>query len=114
MLLLIFTYMIWLFRDLKINVKYEKIKKLNLLVDFTLFTGIFGIILLFLTIGSLIPWFDYYIVNQSQEPYILFGIEIPTLYTKILSSMLSILVILYLTMYIETRKINSEIKDRIK
>lgn len=108
-LLLAFTYMIWLLRDLKLSIKLEKLNLKNFGIDILLLAGIYGLIFLILIFGSQIPWFDYYIVNQSEDPYIIYGNTVPNLYLKVTSTIISVLAFFLFTMYFDLKKINNDL-----
>ncbi|MFX1339080.1 MAG: zinc ribbon domain-containing protein [Promethearchaeota archaeon] len=108
-LILAFTYMIWLLRDLKLTIQLEKLNFKNFGIGIILVAGIYGLVLLILIFGSQIPWFDYYIVNQSEDPYLIYGYTIPSLYLKVTSTIISALAFFLFTMYYDLRKINFDL-----
>ena len=108
-LLLALIYMIWLLRDLKLSIKLEKLNLINFGIGILLVAGIYGIIFLILIFGSQIPWFEYYIVNQSEDPYIIYGYTVPSLYLNVTSTIISVLAFFLFTMYFDLKKINYDI-----
>ena len=108
-LLLAFTYMIWLLRDLKLSIALEKVNLKNFGIGILLVVGIYGIIFLILIFGSQIPWFDYYIVNQSEEPYLIYGYTVPNLYLNVTSTIISVLAFFLFTMYFDLKKISLDL-----
>jgi len=108
-LLLAFTYMIWLLRDLKLSIKLEKLNLKNFGIGILLVAGLYGLIFLILIFGSQIPWFDYYIVNQSEDPYLIYDYTVPNLYVKVTSTIISVLAFFLFTMYYDLKKINGDL-----
>ena len=113
-LLLSLTFMIWLLHALKSSVKDEKIKLQNFGIATLLMGGIYAVIILFLVIGAQINWFDYYIVNQSEDPYQINGYAIPYLYLKVTTTLISCIAFFLFTMFFDIRKINKGLRQAHK
>ena len=108
--LALYIYVVWLYRDTTIDIREEKINFGRSFLGYMNAFIILGVTLLMLQMGLNIPWFRYYIVEQSgQDPLVLFNlIVIPYSYLKVASAALSSLVAFSLTCYLDIRR---NIKD---
>ncbi|MHA1252012.1 MAG: double zinc ribbon domain-containing protein, partial [Candidatus Helarchaeota archaeon] len=107
----LYIYIVWLYREITLNIRIEKFSFGRMIIGFISAILIIIICILMLQIGANISWVRYYIVDQSGVPPIeIFGIEIPSLYLKIISISFTSLILFLLSVYMGIRKNIKNIK----
>jgi len=104
--LALYNYVVWIYRDAALVIRQEKTNLMRGIIGYINAFGILVVVILMLQIGSNVPWFNYYIVQQSGIPpiNILNIIFIPNVYIKVVSISLSSLVAFSLTVYLDLKK----------
>ncbi len=105
----LYVYVVWLYKDSTLDTREENLHVGRSIVGYLNAFIILGITILMLEVGANIPWFRYYIVEQSgTEPIEILGLSLPYSYIKVASAALSSLVAFSLSVYFDIRK---NIKD---
>jgi len=100
----IFGYMILMSRDITANIYLEKIRiRLFLLEMFQMGFLFFNIIELLL-VGSTIPWFNYYLIEETI-------LEIPSLYISVIGVFFTTLVLVIIITYLQLRNSVKNIRN---
>jgi hypothetical protein len=101
LLLSIFGYMILMSRDISSNIFFEKMNLKNVILEIFQITLILGNIVAMIFVGSMIPWFNYYLLEST---YSIGGLNIPKLYVSIIGVFLTSLILVIITTYIQLNK----------
>jgi len=109
LLMSVFGYMILMSRDITINVYLEKISKKNMFLEMFQIFFMFVNILMILSVGFLIDWFRYYLIESTFD----FGdISIPRLYISVIGVFFTSLVLVVISTYIQLRKTVKNLKGQ--
>jgi hypothetical protein len=101
LVLSIFGYMILISRDISLNIYLEKIFKRNIMLEFFQIGFMLVNIIIILFKGFEIPWFRYYLIEQTYE---IGTISIPKLYISVFGVFFTSLVLVMITTYLQLKK----------
>ncbi|MHA2185616.1 MAG: double zinc ribbon domain-containing protein, partial [Promethearchaeota archaeon] len=101
LVLSIFGYMILISRDISLNIYLEKIFKRNIILEFFQIIFMLLIIIMILFKGFAIPWFRYYLIEQTYE---IGTLSIPKLYISVFGVFFTSLVLVMITTYLQLKK----------